>query len=145
MNLPRGCDFGGLRVSSYLASRRRNLCQCIFSPFIRYAPNNNSFSYVSHWTSQPTAPFPWQPARHASNMPWPPLGLRLSVNFTAPPTALPQHREVVVTVHYEMYVIVFSLKIRECVCSIGLATSVAPVKLLRSSNFVVVMFISVQS
>jgi hypothetical protein len=36
-------------------------------------------------------------------MPWPPLGLRLSVNFTAPTTALPAHRNVVVTAHYEMY------------------------------------------
>jgi hypothetical protein len=49
------------------------------------------------------APFPWKQARHAPDMPWPPLGLRLSVNFTAPTTSLPAHRNVVVTAHYEMY------------------------------------------
>ena len=36
-------------------------------------------------------------------MPWPPLGLRLNVNMTAPPDCAAAHKEVVVTLHYEMY------------------------------------------
>ena len=66
-------------------------------------PLNGAFTYSTHWTSAPTKPFPWKPARHAPAMPWPPLGLRLNVNLTAPVDALPEHRDVVVTLHYEMY------------------------------------------
>ena len=68
-----------------------------------YAANASAFQYQSHWTSAPTAPFAWKPARHAPDMPWPPLGLRLSVNLTAPTDADPAHKDVVVTMHYEMY------------------------------------------
>lgn len=68
-----------------------------------YAANKSAFSYTSHWTSTPTKPFPWKPARHAPDMPWPPLGLRLSVNMTAPADCAPAHKDVVVTLHYEMY------------------------------------------
>jgi hypothetical protein len=68
-----------------------------------YAADASAFQYAAHWTSLPTAPFPWEPARHAADMPWPPLGLRLSVNMTAPADCAPAHRGVVVTLHYEMY------------------------------------------
>lgn len=51
----------------------------------------------------PTAPFPYAAKRHAPDMPWPPRGLRLSINTTAPASALPAHKNVVVTVHYELY------------------------------------------
>ena len=68
-----------------------------------YGPRASAFTYAAHWTSAPTEPFPWKPARHAPNMPWPPLGLRLNVNMTAPIDALPAHKDVVVTLHYEMY------------------------------------------
>jgi hypothetical protein len=68
-----------------------------------YGPNASAFTYMAHWTSKPTAPFPWRRARHAPDMPWPPLGLRLSVNMSAPADCAPAHKDVVVTMHYEMY------------------------------------------
>eukprot|EP00040_Diaphanoeca_grandis_P017630 m.92314 g.92314 ORF g.92314 m.92314 type:complete len:970 (+) comp26538_c0_seq3:131-3040(+) len=74
-----------------------------FNRSIEYAPNTSAFMYTSHWTSQPTAPFPWKQARHAPDMPWPPLGLRLSVNFTAPKSAPTRHQGIVITMNYEMY------------------------------------------
>jgi hypothetical protein len=68
-----------------------------------YAANTSAFVYLAHWTSAPTAPFPWKQARHAPDMPWPPLGLRLNVNMTAPADCAPAHKDIVVTLHYEMY------------------------------------------
>jgi hypothetical protein len=68
-----------------------------------FGPNSSAFQFAGFWTSQPTAPFPWQQARHAPDMPWPPLGLRLNVNMTAPPDCAPAHKDVVVTISYEMY------------------------------------------
>ena len=64
--------------------------------------NPDAFQYASHSVSEPQAPFHWQPARHAPDTPWPPRGLHLAVNFTAPKSALPQHQVVIVTVHYEL-------------------------------------------
>ena len=49
-----------------------------------------------------TAPFPWKPARHAAPVAWPSLGGELIVDFTAPPTADPNHQDVVISVHYEL-------------------------------------------
>ena len=71
----------------------------------RYAVNGSAFQYVNHSTSLPEAPFPWKPgSRHSrSTVNWPPKGLKLSVNFRAPATALPRHLETTVTVNYEMY------------------------------------------
>ena len=74
-----------------------------FNRSTAYGPNVSSFQYASHWTSAPTAPFPWKQARHAPDVPWPPLGLRLNVNLTAPRGCDPNHSQVVVTIHYEMY------------------------------------------
>ena len=68
-----------------------------------YGPDPSAFRYAGHWTSVPTAPFPWKRMRHAPDMPWPPLGLRLNVNFTAPPDCTSAHAGVVVTLHYELY------------------------------------------
>jgi hypothetical protein len=64
--------------------------------------NPSAFQYVAHSTSAPQVPFHWQPARHAPDTPWPPKGVHLEVNFTAPQSAPPQHRAVIVTVHYEL-------------------------------------------
>lgn len=75
-----------------------------FNRSIPYGPNNSAFSYVSHWTSAPQKPFEWQPERHAPAMDWPPRGLVLNVNFTAPKTVGRSiHQDVVVTLHFEMY------------------------------------------
>jgi hypothetical protein len=65
-------------------------------------PDAKGFRYASHTISAPAAPFPWRPARHAPHTAWPPLGLHLAVNFTAPPSAPPEHSRVIITVHYEL-------------------------------------------
>jgi len=64
--------------------------------------NPTAFRYVNHSVSAPQAPFHWQPARHAPETPWPPKGVHLEVNFTAPQSAPPQHRAAIVSVHYEL-------------------------------------------
>ena len=61
-----------------------------------------AFQYVGHAVTAPEAPFAWKPARHAPDAAWPPRGLLLAANFTAPQTAPPQHRGVIVTVHYQL-------------------------------------------
>lgn len=66
----------------------------------------NAFKYSKHSQSMPVAPFHWEPGLRASpkNANWPPKGLHLQVDFTAPPTVkLPQHKDVQVSLHYELY------------------------------------------
>jgi hypothetical protein len=80
-----------------------NCPTAFFNRTVVYATNAAAFQYAGHWTSAPEAPFEWAPARHAPATPWPPLGLVLNVNFTAPATAaLPLHRNVVATLHFQM-------------------------------------------
>ena len=75
-----------------------------FNRSVEFATNASAFQYAGHWTSAPSAPFEWSPTRHAPAVPWPPLGLVLNVNFTAPATVVsPLHKDVVVTLHFEMY------------------------------------------
>ena len=68
-----------------------------------YGANASAFHYRNHSTAAAlTKPFAWEPNRHAPHVAWPPLGLALEVDFVAPGTALPQHRDVVVTMRYEL-------------------------------------------
>jgi hypothetical protein len=68
-----------------------------------YAVDDEAFAYVSHSTSSPEAPVPWEHGRrHAPNASWPPEGLRLDVAFRAPAGAT-RHRNVTVWLHYELY------------------------------------------
>ncbi|MCC6728321.1 MAG: alpha-galactosidase [Chthonomonadales bacterium] len=56
---------------------------------------------VRGWRAGATeAPYPWKPARHAPDAPWPPRGRALIVEFAAPPG---RHAGIAVTVRYEMY------------------------------------------
>jgi hypothetical protein len=69
-----------------------------------YGRNLSAFNYAAHAVMAPIAPFPWSPARHAPPVPWPPRGLQLVVNFTAPAAAArAAHRSVTISVPYELY------------------------------------------
>jgi hypothetical protein len=64
--------------------------------------NLAAFRYAGHRITAPDAPFVWKQARYAPAANWPPRGLHLQVNFTAPSGAVSQHRDVIVSVHYEL-------------------------------------------
>ena len=64
--------------------------------------NLAAFRYSGHRTTAPEAPFAWVRARHAPPADWPPCGLHLEVNFTAPNGALSQHRGIIISVHYQL-------------------------------------------
>lgn len=68
-----------------------------------YAGNLSAFQFSNYSVSRPTAPFTWAPQRHAPSVPWPPAGVHLAINCTAPADALPAHQRVIVTLHYELY------------------------------------------
>ncbi|KAL5509192.1 hypothetical protein EMCRGX_G004513 [Ephydatia muelleri] len=74
---------------------------------ISYQVDPTAFHYVSHTTSQPVAPFHWEPGlRHSpSYSQWPPQGLTLQVQF-GPPAIVkrPEHANVIIVISYEMYV-----------------------------------------
>ena len=74
---------------------------------ISYQVDPTAFHYVSHTTSQPVAPFHWEPGlRHSpSYSQWPPQGLTLQVQF-GPPAIVkrPEHANVIIIISYEMYV-----------------------------------------
>jgi hypothetical protein len=67
------------------------------------AANVSAFQYVAHSTGPTVAPFEYKAARHASDTPWPPVGIHLAVNFSAPSNAPLRVKGVTVTVHYELY------------------------------------------
>ena len=52
--------------------------------YARPANNASAFQYSGHSTGPIEAPFPYTPTRFSAGTPWPPLGLRLTINFTAP-------------------------------------------------------------
>ena len=68
-----------------------------------YTLNRTAFNYAGHTTAPTIAPFPWKQARHAPDVPWPPHGLALIVNFTAPAAAFTPHRGITVSITYELY------------------------------------------
>eukprot|EP01052_Picozoa_sp_SAG31_P050571 SAG31_NODE_11601_length_1014_cov_1.240437_1_plen_300_part_01 len=80
-----------------------NCPTAFFNRSTPYGANELAFHYLNHSiTRRLTRPFEWSPKRHAPPVAWPPLGLRLSVDFGAPADADARHAQVVVTVHYEL-------------------------------------------
>jgi hypothetical protein len=45
----------------------------------------------------------WKKKRYSADLPWPPPGVSLTLNFVAPPAAAEPLQKVVVSVHYEVY------------------------------------------
>jgi len=68
------------------------------------SPNPAAFQYKGYVSEEVQSPIQYTPKRHApSRQAWPPAGLRLSLIFRAPDSAISRHAGVTVTVTYEMY------------------------------------------
>jgi len=65
-------------------------------------PDGNAFCLTGIHTSKPEAWLHWVPMESNSHAPWPPKGLRLSMDYEAPDT-LENLEGLKVTVHYEIY------------------------------------------
>lgn len=66
--------------------------------------DENAFHFIDYKMVKPEVPFPYTPQRGApKDIAWPPKGLRMDVSFRAPSWAPMYHKDVSVTVHYEMY------------------------------------------
>ncbi len=61
----------------------------------------NALQYAGHEVSDTGAPFTWKRVRYCQDLPWPPLGKRLTLGFAAQPGG--GQMPIVVDVHYEMY------------------------------------------
>ncbi len=68
---------------------------------MRSAPNK--FRFTGLTTGQPGERHPWRPKFNAPALPWPPRGLRVSMHYASPDAADPRHRQLRLTVHYELY------------------------------------------
>ncbi len=71
----------------------------------KMSASSNGFRFVRHRVAKPEARYPWQPRFGAANVPWPPKGLRLSLEFESPgstnsATAI---AGVAISIHYEIY------------------------------------------
>jgi hypothetical protein len=68
----------------------------------------NAFQYVSNlYHSSTTSTFHWEPGLRNSpkNVNWPPKGKHIQADFKAPSNVkVPEHANVMVSLHYEMYV-----------------------------------------
>ena len=62
-----------------------------------------SMQFTGYEIGAPQARYPWEPARHAENRPWPPKGVTLAVSFCAPEDAPPSVRGLEVVVHYALF------------------------------------------
>jgi hypothetical protein len=62
--------------------------------------NPASFQLVGHHVGTPVAPFAWKRVRPAADLPWPPKGAALTLDFRGPSAAT---RNVGIQVHYELY------------------------------------------
>jgi len=68
--------------------------------------NSDAFQYAGHRLGRPEAGYPWQPCFGAPSVPWPPKGLRLTLDFKAPTSATNTTNSLVgltASVHYEIY------------------------------------------
>lgn len=63
----------------------------------------NAFRFIGHHLGTPEARYPWKPRYGATPAAWPPRGIRLTLDFEPPATAVGSTRGVKVSVHYEMY------------------------------------------
>ena len=92
-------DIGGITTNISRAYLNRSALQTDIQP------NPNSFHYVGYEVRDPVAPYPYKPKRGApGNIEWPPKGSHVLFRFQAPRHAPQSHKNVNVTVHYEMYI-----------------------------------------
>lgn len=70
-----------------------------------FNPNPKAFNFLSYSVVDPVAPYDYTPKRGVpKTLEWPPKGQHLMLHFAAPASAPVQHKAIMVTVHYEMYV-----------------------------------------
>jgi len=63
----------------------------------------DAFQFAGLSTGEPQARYPWQPKRHAPQVPWPPRGVALTLEFAAPAKLEAKYGGLRVAVHYELY------------------------------------------
>ena len=59
-----------------------------------------AFQFVGYAAGKPEAPFTWKRKRHSADLPWPPPGASLALNFHGPNEAT---HGITVTIHHELY------------------------------------------
>ena len=93
-------DIGGIHTSISRAYLNRSALEDDIHP-----SKGGSFEYIGYETKDPVAPYPYKPKRGApSNIEWPPKGLHAYFMFKAPTSSPPSHQDVIVVVHYEIYI-----------------------------------------
>jgi hypothetical protein len=65
--------------------------------------NVEAFQFAGYLTGQPEARYHWAAKRHAADVPWPPRGLTLTVDFLPPQSVRARYQGLTVSVHYELY------------------------------------------
>ncbi|MBN1342789.1 MAG: alpha-galactosidase [Phycisphaerae bacterium] len=63
----------------------------------------NAFQLAGCRVGKTKARFAWKRKRYAADLPWPPPGASLALDFKAPPNVPEPLKDVTVSVHYEMY------------------------------------------
>jgi hypothetical protein len=63
----------------------------------------NKFRFTGFTTGQPVERYPWKPKFNAPAVPWPPQGVRLSMQYAPPEAAPARYANLQLTVHYELY------------------------------------------
>jgi len=62
-----------------------------------------AFQFVGFSTGEPQARYRWQATRHAPQVPWPPRGVALTLEFEPSETLAGKYGGLRIAVHYEMY------------------------------------------
>jgi len=62
-----------------------------------------AFRFVGYHEGTPQARFPWKRTRTSADLPWPPHGVALTLDFRPPESLQAKYRGLTISVHYEMY------------------------------------------
>ena len=65
--------------------------------------NPEAFRFVGFRVGKIKARFPWKRKRYSADLPWPPRGVELTMEYRPPQTAKNTHQNVTASVHYEIY------------------------------------------
>jgi hypothetical protein len=65
--------------------------------------NPESFQFSGYSLGHPEPRYAWKPKRHSTEVPWPPSGLTLRVDFDPPPELAHRYKGLKVSVTYEIY------------------------------------------
>jgi hypothetical protein len=65
--------------------------------------DGKGFQFAGMEIGKPKTRYPWHPRYDSTDAPWPPKGKRITMTYHMARSAKPEHRDLTVKIHYELY------------------------------------------